>query len=181
MSNNVLAILLVFAIFLSVLSTFTGISKLGGITGFATNTSEVNLTVAATTDFSLPMRAIDMGTLSIGQSNATKATGNPYPWLVQNDGSVFINITVNSGQLFATQAAASNYYMFNCTANETTCGTGSATTNTQMPISSAVAAIGLLNYSDATDEVALYVGVTVPPGESSGTKGAVVTLTSVQS
>ena len=46
LSNNLLATLLVFAIFLSVLSTFTGLSRLGGLTGLAVNQSEVNLTVS---------------------------------------------------------------------------------------------------------------------------------------
>ena len=191
-SNNVLSILLIFAIFLSVLNTFTGILKSDGVIGFATNTTEVNLTVSEVVDISVPIRAVDFGTLSIGNKNWTNnASGwKPQSMIVQNDGSVVVNITIQSTQLFDTQASASAYYNYsannytaeaNCSKSNEVCSGLACCFSGNMPIGSALNLTHLLNFSDGEDAIFLNIGIEVPPGEASGAKGGVVTLISAAS
>ena len=191
-SNNVLSILLIFAIFLSVLSTFSGLSNFG-VTGFATNTTEVNLTVSETVDISVPIRAVDLGgDLSISTMNWTDNISNwkPQSFRIRNEGSVLVNITLQATQLFDTQASASAYYNYsannytaeaNCSDATGACATTACCFSGNMPIGSALNLTHLLNFTTDQDEIIWDVGVQVPPGEASGAKGSVITLTSAAS
>ena len=90
-SNQALAVLLVIAIVASLGETMFLISRPSlETTGAATGIAKVNVTPMIA--ISLPVNVVDFGVLYQGDTKNT-TTDNPGPLVVQNDGSVFVNVS----------------------------------------------------------------------------------------
>jgi hypothetical protein len=185
-SNNVLAVLVVIAIVISLTSIAATLNLLGrvpSITGGITGTT--NVTVPTEITITLPVSTVNFGTMALNSENDT-TDGSPGPFVIQNDGSVCVNITVNATQLWSGTNATgtSTYYRFQSACNETGCVTNSSedlvSSWTDMPIATtAVKLVNRLWYTDSKDAVNAHIYVKVPSDEPAGAKSSTVTFTAV--
>jgi len=188
-SNQALAILLIVAIVATVGETLFLVSRIQiplETTGAATGITKVNVSSAVI--ISLPVSTVDFGTLFQGDSKNT-TTGSPGPLIVQNDGTVSVNVSIArdaaSSPLFSGSGGGDNTATFQFeVANSTEPGSfnwaGSKTTWNNVPGTSAVSAIAQLNYSDATDSAAIELLVKVPMDEPTGQKNETLVFTAQQ-
>lgn len=188
-SNNILALLVIVALAFSLAGTFFTINKLygttGGISGLITGVA--NVTVSTSTSISMLVGDISFGNLTLNAQNTTD-TNNPPPFVVKNDGSVFVNVTISATNIFQVPVANNpgNYYWFRSAENET----GSVINTSadlqvaykQMPNSSAPSLVVTnFNYNDTNDTVRVHINITVPSDEPAGSKSSTVTFTAAQS
>jgi len=181
-SDNALTVLVIIAIAVSTFGTWTVINYFYATpstsTGLLTETGNLTLTVLAAVDISLPIDTVNLGSLFPDQTNNTlSGTG----FRVQNDGSVKVNVSINATDLFSV-TNPSVFYTFNTTDSVEfpSYNSGlSITTFTNMP-SSPLLAIAFLNFTDSNDVARVDINVTVPSGESPGTKTSTVQFTAVQ-
>jgi hypothetical protein len=148
--------------------------------------AQVLVTVATTVSISLPISSIDFGSMNLGSSDNT-TDGSPAPFVIQNDGSVAVNVTVNATQLWSGSGATgtSSYYQFLSAENES----GSVTDPnvdlvsswTDMPIATtAVKVVDRLGFTDTADAVNVHIKVTVPSDEPAGVKSSTVIFTAIE-
>jgi len=186
-SNNTLAGLIVVAIEVSLASVITTVNLASrlpmALTGGVTGVTQV--TVATEITISLPINTVDFGTMYVNDVDDT-TDGSPHAFVIQNDGSVKVNVTVNATQLWSGTGATgtSSYYQFKSECNETGCVTDEATdlvsSWTNMPIdSAAVKVVDRLDFVDSKDAANVHIKITVPSDEPAGAKSSTVTFTSV--
>ena len=183
-SNKTLATLVGVVLVISVISLgMTAIRMTGGVsaTGAVTGTTQVN--VGAVVAISLPTNTVDFGNMNTGESNQTN-DDSPFPFTVQNDGSVDVNVTINASDLWDGTGAQnpSVYYRYHVAAStEGTCydSGDSVTSYTNMP-ASATLAIANLTYGNGCDLAEVEINVTVPGDESSGAKSSTVWFLATQ-
>jgi len=150
--------------------------------GFSAWTSEWNISIQSFVSINLTNDAINFGQINFQGTNNTN-DNSPQPFVLENIGNVFVNITIGATNLWNTQANPSQYYSFkidNYTLeNYSFNWQNSITTYTNMPSNnSPVMSITELNYSDATDSAETDINITVPSNEGSGVRSSVVTFTS---
>ena len=173
MTSNITLIagLLAIALFVSAIGTFTAVTKSTGLLTQGT----ANATVLEATDITLVVSSIDFGNIGIGEIKSTESGYAPFN--VQNDGSVDINVTVNSTTLWATNPSTTAYYRVKCRISQVACGIGSQETYIDMPVNTAATkVIGTLPFLDSGDDNFVDVQITVPLKESVGAKSATVTF-----
>lgn len=174
-NTTLVAGLLAVALLVSAMGTFTAVTK---FTGFATGTA--NATVLEATDITLVVTGINFGALSIGAS-ADTTSGSPAPFKIQNDGSVNVDVTIESTALWSSAAAVGTDYQFKCNGagggRVVACGAGSVDSFTNVPIGSATQVIGTLPFDNTGDQNKVDIKVTVPNKEPAGAKSATVTFT----
>jgi len=171
--------LLVIALFISALGTFSAMNKLS-TTGLASGTTQAN--VLAESTISMVVSNVNFGDVLVNGVNDT-TDDSPPPFQVQNDGSVAVDVAVNATALWSGTGATvtSSYYQFQCHSNESACGVGSQLTMADMPIDAASAlAIDALPFANATDQTGVDIGILVPGDESIGAKSSTVTFTATQ-
>jgi len=176
--------LLAVVLLVSAMGTLTAVTK-WSITGLQTGTT--NATVLQTADITLFVNSVDLGSLGIGD-NADTSDGSPPPFVVQNDGSVNINVSVNSTELWtAIPATTSSNYRVKCRGAEpgytrgVACGAGSVESYTDMPVNEAATKIiGTLPFIDTGDRNRVDIYALVPIKESVGPKTATVTFIATQ-
>lgn len=186
-SNNVLAGLVVLAMVISLAGTATTLSMLGQVpvvlTGGITGTTSGTVTSQAT--ISLPISSVSFGNMAVNENNDT-TDYNPYPFVVQNDGSVDVNVTINATALWNGTGATttSSYYQFNSSENETGSVFSTAAdlvAFTNMTIDgAAVKCVNRLKIDTGNDAANVNINVTVPSDEPAGAKSSTVTFTAVQ-
>jgi hypothetical protein len=158
---------------------FLNFSGLISITGMITGTTSVSVGTSATV--SLPVSTVAFGELNPGQFNDT-TDNNPFPFVIQNDGNVNVNVTIGADNLWTTQTNPSTYFRFNSTENETGSVVSTATDLvawTDMP-TSPVNVVTRLKYPAANDAVNVHINITVPEEEGAGSKSSTVTFTASQ-
>lgn len=166
--------LLVIALFVSAIGTFTAVSK---VTGFASDQEgTTNATVSSTAVIEMVVAGINFGDMAVGSSDDT-TDDNPAPFSIQNLGNVNVNITIGSTALWTKAAATSDKYKFACGNDIATCTAESVTTLTNMTIGSSTLAIANMNWAAGNDTLQVEIGVTVPVDEPAGAKSATVTFT----
>jgi hypothetical protein len=186
-SNEVLAILVIAAMAISLAGTFTTLSLITepeGITGFITGITNVSLPREA--DITLNVQLVEFGEMNLGAQNDT-GDYSPHPFVVENNGSVFVNVTVYATDLWASAISPTANYSVNASDdNETTSLStvidGFVSTYIDMPNATGGGAyaqtiIACMNYTDSRDAINVHINITVPPGESTGTKTSTVTFT----
>jgi hypothetical protein len=171
-SNNFLSVLIVFAIFASVLGTWASLTMIEPLTGRATSgTGDVSVTPESVTSCTISDSAIAFGTLARGSSNDSL---NASDWhVLENDGNV--NITVvqevnTAGELWTDSQyhASHEYWQSNCNNSqdsEADCTTAFANVSVD---GSEVTLITNLNPDDGDDEAYFGVNITVPSDEPAG-------------
>lgn len=209
------AVILAIIAVVSILGTVSVLTKQGVapiITGLVTGTATV--TVVSDTTISVPSayNTVAFGNIALGASNETRNesdpaadTTYPTPFTVQNDGNVWVNITIYATALWAeTGVENTSAYQANSSIDDEggfngTCETGDAncgnlsTANSGsyniswnvMPIGSAsddeqLIAAGL-NFTNNSvyraDRADIHINITVPSAEPPGAKSSTVTFT----
>ena len=158
-------------------------------TGLISNpTGTVSAEVSGGTDIFLQVATVNFGTVQVGASYDGASDGNysnASQFLLRNDGSVRVNVTVSATALWTSTSGNNTNYQFNAT--NTTGNTSlrdlcsvAANNWVTMPLSSSTYALCLLNFSDANDYAKISIFITVPTGESAGAKTSTVTFTASQ-
>jgi len=167
--------LLAVALLVSAMGTLTVVTKTTGLA-----ISLVNTTVSAVGDITLTTSSVDFGGVYIGIAEAT-SDESPPPFVVLNDGSADIDVTVRSAAgLFSLAPATSAYYRVKCRAGTTACGAGSQTSYINMPIGGPVVAtkiIGTLGFTNFADDNKVDIEITAPYREPMGAVSANITFT----
>ena len=161
MANTTLIIgLLAVALIVSAMGTLTAVTKFStGLVTQGTTTADVE----PTADITLSPTTVSFGNIAIGQSKDTTG-GSPAPFGITNDGSVNVNVTIVSTQLWDTQPATSNYYKAKCRNGQVACGAGSPPDWVNIPVgAAAVKVIGTLPFDDAGDQNLVDIYIEAPP------------------
>lgn len=173
-----------------ILSSKTGFETIGLVSN---PTGTVSASVQSTVDIFLKNATVNFGAVQVGASYDTSVNySNASQFLVRNDGSVRVNITVQSTALWTSisQTVGSSAFRWNATnatGNTSMAGACASSQNTwyTMRLSGDAAPAGTgelcyLNFSDANDYARVDIQITVPTGESAGAKTATVTFTASQ-
>jgi len=186
-SNNTLITIILLALAITLISTWTLFSKLGvPVSGLVSNpTGTVSASVQSTVDIFLQDSLVSFGAVQVGVTYDGSRSGNwsnASAFLLRNDGSVRVNITISATSLWTSTSGNQTNYQFNTT-NATsntslkeTCYTAQSTWTT-VPMTSATYAMCQLNFSDTNDYANVSIRITVPTGEAAGTKTSTVTFT----
>ena len=149
----------------------------------SSNTS--NYTINSLIAISVPTSSVDFGNKFDGDIDNT--TDNiPPPLQIQNDGNVFVNLSIKANQsLWARDYAHLNTsYFMHLASNSTEINSfndsGSVTSFTNVS-DFFTSAIKQLNWSDASDLANLSLSIRVPTDEPSGTKITGLVIQGVQS
>ncbi len=137
-----------------------------------------NFTIESFNSLSLPINAVGFGLMSNNDTNDTTDMLPP-PFLLQNDGNVFVNITINASSLWRSSGNPTRFYQFKIRENETASFTNAtATANfTNMPITSTAIDIPLFNFLNETDTAYIDINITAPSQETAGTRNSTLTIT----
>ena len=186
-SNNTLITIILLALAITLISTWTLFSKLGvPVSGLVSNpTGTVSASVQSTVDIFLHDSLVSFGAVQVGVTYDGSRSGNwsnASAFLLRNDGSVRVNVTIVATSLWTSTSGNQTNYQFNTT-NATsntslkeTCYIAQSTWTT-VPLDSPTYAMCQLNFSDGNDYANVSIMITVPTGEAAGTKTSTVTFT----
>jgi hypothetical protein len=119
--------------------------------------------------------------MTIGESNDTM-DDRPLPFRIRNDGTVKVNITVSSTDLWSSEANPTPDYRFaaNITSQGQTFNNACSLTSFTNAPSISTLFFCFLDFIDSNNEAELEVNVTVPAAEPDGNKNATVTFIASQ-
>ena len=189
-SNEVLAILVIAAMAISLAGTMSTLSYLGAespITGFYSGITNVTVTRLAAIDILVAL--VDFGNMA---QSATDSTEDyvPHPFVINNNGTVFVNISMWSELLWPSAMAYNNtFYVFNASVNSTDNSLSTVQSgwlqDTFANVSDAdqgVDNVGTcINSSKDADAINVHINVTVPLGADAGSHTVTVTFTGTDS
>jgi len=119
---------------------------------------------------------ISFGSLGMDEINET-TDDNPTPFLLQNDGNCYINITANATNLWTSVSTPSNYLRYkmdNKSGEEDAFDWDQSQTDwANLPSSPTIMGVSV-NWSDSMDSFEIDLNVTVPPQEVAGNKESTV-------
>lgn len=148
-------------------------------------TTKWKLNVTADTTISLLNNTMFFGSIALLSYNDSE-DNSPAPFVIQNDGNSFLNISLSGTDLWYGFSNPSKYYKFKIanntiiTPNENgSFNWASSLTSWRNVSTSAVTSIAYLNYSNATDSAEADIYVEVPPAEPPGTKSSTITFMSI--
>ena len=147
------------------------------IEGCSTWATKFNFTIASVLSINLLNSTTEFGTIGVGQTKDTEY-GGVSPFLIENDGNVIANITLNAtNSPFSTSGLDNTSFQFKARANETGAFNASGSPMTYTPVHSILKnVIKQLNYSDTNDTAYVDINITIPPSEPSGDKTTNVTF-----
>ena len=149
----------------------------GSVNGSWTN--DYYLNVSAVVSIKLNTAAVNFGSLGLLESNSTE-DDSPLPIVVENNGTVMVNISVNSSALWNSQPSTSAYYQFKAGNVTGEVGAFSWITSVidwlDVSITGYVTGIDRLNYSDSVDSAEIEINITTPGDEISGAKSANIVI-----
>lgn len=164
---------------------FTGNStqKTASDTPITENHPSITVSVSVVS-ITLIVNTVNFGTLYPTNTSNTTAN-NPPPFVIQNDGSVDVNITTEATNLWSAISNPSIYYQFQSALNETNSvpdpNTDLVTVWTNIPLTaSPVKFATRLNSSNENDELKGHINITVPSDEPAGDRTSTVTFTASQ-
>jgi len=146
---------------------------------------DVTTYIGTDTTVTLPNSTVNFGNITQGSTNDT-VDNIPWPFNVQNDGSVKVNLTIYASNLWTDVLGynPSNYYEFLADkAGEGGAGycfngnaSASNVTLTQMPPAPG-GLLGMLESVDICDTARIDISITAPSDEPAGGKSSTVTVT----
>jgi hypothetical protein len=142
-------------------------------------TSEWTINISALVSVKLLESVVSFGNMVPGDSNDT--TNAALDALkIENNGTVYVNVSVNASALWNEAQTNSSYYRFkvdNVTGEEGAFSWLTSVINWfNTPITGNVIGIDYLNYSDATDSAEIDIAIEVPPAEDPGVKSSNIVL-----
>lgn len=150
------------------------------VDGCGATSGTANFTIPSVLMLAFISNNTDFGMLTPGQSKTTDSYA-VLPFIIRNDGNVYANITIaGNNSPFASVGLDDGAFQFRAADNETGSINLSGSQTSYVPVpSSPQAAAKQLNYSDATDTLAIHINITVPTQEPPGAKAANVTFRGV--
>jgi len=145
--------------------------------GYGSFSTVFNFTLQSQLAINLVRDLVNFTNFYPNQTNDT-SDNNPLPFLVENTGNVFANITVTGTKFFNYGGFPSNYYMFKISINESNAFdySQSTTVYTNMTNVSSRKDIVGLDWHNANDTAEIDINITAPLGEPQGIKTSNVTL-----
>jgi len=187
-SNEVLAVLVIVAMAISLAGTFTTLSLIRQpmpITGFQVfDYGITNVSIGREANIELLVQVVDFHDMELYASNET-SNYDPHPFVINNNGTVFLNVSVKSEHLWpVSEPNPSGYYRVNATDNNETPSISAIQNGwvgpdpiEMMPNTTALTIVTCLNNTDLTDTVNIQINITVPGDAVSGVHTAWVTFT----
>ncbi len=119
---------------------------------------------------SLNPATVDFGILGVGQTDDT-TDDSPLSFVLQNDGNIFVNVSVNASSLFISAPMNTSFYQYKIRLHEPNSfdlGRSflSFTNASLIPVPS----LFLLNWRDSSDTAKIDIRVTVPQQEPVGSR-----------
>jgi len=149
----------------------------GEVNGSWTSTWKIN--ISALVSLKLLESVVGFGSMSPGDANDTTDAGLD-ALKVENNGTVYINVSVNASALWDGAQSDSAYYRFkvdNVSGEEGAFSWLSSVVSWfNTPLTGYVVGIDYLNYSDAMDSAEVDIAVEVPTGEAPGVKSSNIVL-----
>ena len=168
--------------------TYTVIVAANDTSNNMNDTVSTKFDVTSVVSITLTTNAIAFGNIIIGQLNDT-ADDVPGPFIVQNDGNVAINVTVNASAIFTAGSVNSSSYRFQCGTSaiapttEATCTGAAPTTFQNMPLSNITVEADKtklvhhdLMWQNTNDSLGIDISINVPDDEPGGAKSSTVTV-----
>lgn len=172
----ILAMMLITAGMLAVSLFQENESGIRMVTGAATGTATV--VIQAAVEISLPVDAVNFGNMTTGESKNT-TTNNPLPFLLRNDGTVLVNVSIardnSSAALFSGTGGGDNSTSFRfkpAVAGEGVSADPSCSKInwTNVPGANPLDFLCKFNFVDTNDEAEVELMANVPVDEPSGSK-----------
>jgi hypothetical protein len=157
-----------------------------GETAFGTRSNVSNITIDSFVSLNLITSSIDFGVLQLGENKNT-TDDDPPPFLIENDGNVFVNISIYANSsLFASAANPTDKFQYkvdNYTSELYSFDYFNINTTTQFSnfTSSGVLSIVNHSYEDSNDTVEIDIKAQVPLDEPAGTKTAGIVFEAIRS
>lgn len=184
------------AIAVTLLAAFVALASFGILFGRAqlsglvsSPTGTVSAEVSGGTDIFLKNATVNFAAVQVGASYDTSLNySNSSQFLLRNDGSVKVNVTIAATALWNSTSGNNTNYRYNVTeaVGNTTAfeydnncdSTHNNNTYYTMPMDSTSArAVCKFDFTDANDHARIDIQITVPGGEAAGTKSSTVTFT----
>jgi hypothetical protein len=135
--------------------------------------------IAALISLKLLEDSINFGSMSPGETNDT-ATGGLDPLRLENNGTVYVNVSINASALWGEEDNDSEYYRVkfdNVTGKEGAFSWLSSITDWfNMPLTGYAVGLDYFNYSDERDSAEIDVFLEVPANEDPGSKSSTIIL-----
>jgi hypothetical protein len=129
-----------------------------------------NFTIITSITCSMPVNAVSFGEINPGATNNTEGE-NPAPFIVQNNGNLKLNISINSTDLWKSQPNPSSYYQFRIDKNESSSWNYALNDSWHNIVKTApLLSIGGLKYHNESDSAEIEIQVTGPSDEGAGAK-----------
>ncbi|MBN2330690.1 MAG: hypothetical protein JXC85_02645 [Candidatus Aenigmarchaeota archaeon] len=182
--NRTLTVLVLVSMSVSLagtLASFTLIREPIPATGFAAHTGLTNVSIPRYGDITLNVALVNFHEIAVGERNTT-SDYDPHPFVIENNGSTFVNVSVEAEDLWVYSGNPGVDYQINASDDNET-GTlspidGWAAQMMNMPATGAAQdLIRCMNYSDTTDAMNVHINISVPGGETAGYKESTVTFT----
>ncbi|PXY71260.1 hypothetical protein CXX78_02040, partial [Candidatus Parvarchaeota archaeon] len=146
--------------------------------GYGSWTSFRAINISSEVAISLPNSTIEFMTLEQFGTNDT-SDDSPLPFLLQNDGNSFINVTIKSSDLWKTDSNPTSNYQFkvdNYSLENYSFNWGLSNTSYENipPLSAPSLAVCLLNYTNATDTAEIDIKITLPVDEGSAIRNSTI-------
>jgi len=203
--NSFVAVLVLAAIVVSAIGTMTTMNVLDRIvstyyvvpgageqatTGYISGTVNVTVNESATLSFVVSEINMTLNTRESGLQPVENNTADddPTPFIIRNDGSTNVNVTIYTNGLWTQATSPTEYFTFKCRHNESYCDNSTyADKNSTVDwdfinLSGSPDFLAFnFSYLDGTapngDEIKVDINVTVPPNEGSGEKISTITIT----
>jgi hypothetical protein len=185
--SRLLLVAVVLIVLVSVSAAAIFLDDIISATGLATGIARVR--VVCMMSISLPASSVDFGDVYQGQTDDT-SDGSPAPMVVQNDGSVRVDVTIardaSSSPLFSGTGGGDDTASFQFKADSTNetgsfNHSGSITNWTNVPGTAPLTAIYGLKYSDSQDSAEIDLRIQVPTDEPMGEKNETLDFTATAS
>lgn len=181
-STKTLAVLLVVLVVISMISLFITITRVSepGITGYASSVGAgiTNVTVVEATYINVTDNFIDMGVLEPGQAKDSETVNDFF--LLQNDGSVDINVSVydsGAGPFSGTGCSSLPNACYQVHGNSSQSGEIDATyTNVPALAANRHKVCNNIAFGNAIDECRIGIKMTVPVDEPAGDKSTTMVI-----
>jgi hypothetical protein len=139
-----------------------------------------NFTVDSLVSLKLTTDSVDFGNLNI-KDNDNTTDDSPAPLVVENDGNVFLNISIYANEsLWTQQPLNTTFFRFKADNGSETISFNSTSSQTDWfnMTSYSKGVINYLNFTDSTDSAEIDLYIQVPDDEPSGTKTCTLVIES---
>ena|GEM_PF-4430360 len=134
-----------------------------------------NFTVLSVISATLSQDNVSFGMMNQLQEKDT-LTNDPEPFVIENNGNVKLNISLNATDLHEQAPNPSEYYQYEIAENESGSYESALTSWTNFELNPLTSLFGF-KYLDESDSAKIHLKIKVPSGEYAGNKTSIITMT----